>query len=108
MTFPSPSINDVIVDSRGICWMATPAGMTMYDPDNGQLEIINELNGTQGAVGGAVVEDQQKTVWLISEFIVTHVQLTKNNKNKWERLVNVTSGRPEAVIIHLSVIPSMR
>ena len=89
MTFPSPSINDVIVDSRGICWMATPAGMTMYDPDNGQLEIINELNGTQGAVGCAVVEDQQKTVWLISEFIVTHVQLTKNNKNKWE--LNMTS-----------------
>lgn len=89
MTFPSPSINDVIVDSRGICWMATPAGMTMYDPDNGQLEIINELNGTQGAVGCAVVEDQQKTIWLISEFIVTHVQLTKNNKNKWE--LNMTS-----------------
>ena len=89
MTFPSPSINDVIVDSRGICWMATPAGMTMYDPNNGQLEIINELNGTQGAVGCAVVEDQQKTVWLISEFIVTHVQLTKNNKNKWE--LNMTS-----------------
>ena len=84
LTFPSPSINDVIVDSRGICWMATPAGITMYDPNSGQLENVNELNGTQGAVGCAVVEDQQKTIWLISEFIVTHVQLAKNNKNKWE------------------------
>lgn len=84
MAFPSPSINDVIVDSRGICWMATPSGMTMYDPDNGQMEIVNELNGTQGAVGCAIVEDQQKTIWLISEFIVTHVQLAKNDRNKWE------------------------
>lgn len=87
--FPSPAINDAIMDSRGIVWMATPAGITMYDPKSGQMESVNELNGTQGAVGCSVVEDQAKTIWLISEFIVTHVKVSKDNKGKWE--LNMTS-----------------
>ena len=87
--FPSPAVNDAIMDSRGIVWMATPAGITMYDPKTGQMESVNELNGTQGAVGCSVVEDQAKTIWLISEFIVTHVKVSKDNKGKWE--LNMTS-----------------
>ena len=82
--FPSPAINDVLMDSRGIFWMATPAGMTMYDPKTGQMESINELNGTLGAVGCSVIEDQAKTIWLVSEFVVTHVKVSKNDKGKWK------------------------
>ena len=29
--FPSPSLNYMMKDSRGILWMASPAGVTMYD-----------------------------------------------------------------------------
>lgn len=87
--FLSPSVNAAIVDSRGLIWTATPAGMTMYDPKTGQMDCLNELNGTQGAVGCAVVEDQNKVIWLISEFIVTRVTLSKNNHNQWE--YNMTS-----------------
>ena len=82
--FLSPSVNAAIVDSRGLIWTATPAGMTMYDPKSGQMEWLNELNGTQGAVGCAVVEDQEKTIWLVSEYLVTHVVVSKNDRNQWE------------------------
>ena len=87
--FFSPSVNAAIVDSRGLIWTATPAGMTMYDPKTGQMDCLNELNGTQGAVGCSIVEDQNKAIWLISEFIVTRVTLSKNNHNQWE--YNMTS-----------------
>ncbi len=82
--FASPSASDVIRDSRGIYWLATPAGINMYDPKSGQFENINELNGTQGAVGCSVVEDKAHTIWLISEFIVTHIKLMKNENEKWD------------------------
>lgn len=82
--FACPSTNAVIRDSRGIYWLATPAGFNMYDPATGQLENINELNGTQGAVACSVVEGKDKTIWLISEFIVTHVKLIKNKSGIWE------------------------
>ena len=68
--FPSPSLNYTMKDSRGILWMASPAGVTMYDEASGQLESINDLNGTQGTVGCMVLEDKQHNIWLVSEFIV--------------------------------------
>ncbi len=55
----------------------------MYDSSNGQYESINELNGTTGAVGCAVVEDKQHNIWLVSELIVTRVTLTKDAQGKW-------------------------
>ena len=64
--------------------MASPAGVTMYDEASGQLESINDLNGTQGTVGCMVLEDKQHNIWLVSEFIVTRVTLTKNNQGKWD------------------------
>lgn len=73
--FPSPSLNYMMKDSRGILWMASPAGVTMYDEASGQLESINDLNGTQGTVGCMVLEDKQHNIWLVSEFIVTRVIL---------------------------------
>lgn len=82
--FPSPSLNYMMKDSRGILWMASPAGVTMYDEASGQLESINDLNGTQGTVGCMVLEDKQHNIWLVSEFIVTRVTLTKNNQGKWD------------------------
>ena len=88
-SFPSPGINHAICDSRGLFWMATPAGVTMYDPKTGQMEILNDQNGTQGAVGCSVVEDKAHTIWLVSEFIVSHVKLSKDNRGKWD--VSMTS-----------------
>ncbi len=82
--FPSPSLNYAMKDSRGILWMASPAGVTMYDESTGQMESINDLNGTQGSVGCAILEDKQHNMWLVSEFIVTRVTLVKNNEGKWD------------------------
>lgn len=81
--FPSPSINYAMKDSRGILWMASPAGIMMYDERNGQMESINELNGTQGSVGCSILEDKQHNMWLVSEFIVTRVTLSKNEDGNW-------------------------
>lgn len=81
--FPSPGINHAICDSRGLFWMATPAGVTMYDPKSGQMEIVNDLNGTQGSVGCAVVEDKDHVMWLVSEFLLTRVKVSKDNRAKW-------------------------
>lgn len=82
-SFISPSINYAMLDSRGILWIATPAGIAMYDTHSDQYEYINELNGTQGAVGCAIIEDKQHTMWLVSEFLVTRVKLEKEEGGSW-------------------------
>ena len=87
--FASPLINQALMDSRGIIWLASPAGIDMYDTTSGQFESINEINGTKGAVGCAVVEGKDHSIWLLSEFILTHVMLKKNTEGKWD--LNMTS-----------------
>lgn len=82
--FPSPSINYAMMDSRGIIWLASPAGICMYDPETTQMELLNDLNGTQGAVGCSVIEDQEHTMWIVTEFMVSHAILTKNANGKWD------------------------
>ena len=87
--FASPLVNQALMDSRGIIWLASPAGIDMYDPFSGQFESINDINGTKGAVGCAVVEGKDHSIWLLSEFILTHVKLAKNDEGKWD--LNMTS-----------------
>ena len=82
--FDSPSINYAMTDSRGILWMASPAGIMMYDSNNGQTESINELNGTLGAVGCSMLEDKQHNVWVVTEFVVTRITLTKGEDGNWD------------------------
>ena len=81
--FPSPSVNYAMMDSRGIIWMASPAGITMYDPHNDQLESVNDMNGTQGMVGCSVVEARDHSMWLVSEFLLTRVRLDKGDDGLW-------------------------
>lgn len=83
MPFDNPSFNMAFTDSRGILWVASSGGIMMYDAQSGQRENINELNGTLGAVGCAVLEDLQNNIWLVSEFIVTRVSLSKDEDGKW-------------------------
>lgn len=82
--FPSPSINDALMDSRGIIWLASPAGICMYDPKTTQMELLNDLNGTQGAVGCSVIEDREHTMWIVTEFQVSHAILRKNANGRWD------------------------
>ncbi len=81
--FPSPSINYAMMDSRGIIWMASPAGITMYDPHSDQMESVNDMNGTEGMVGCAVVEARDHSMWIVSEFLLTRVRLSKDDDGHW-------------------------
>lgn len=83
LSFLSHSINYAMIDSRGILWTATPAGIAMYDTKSGQMEYINQLNGTPGAVGCSIVEDHQHLMWLVTEYMVTRVKLSKDKNGKW-------------------------
>ena len=90
--FLSPSINYSMIDSRGLLWIATPSGIAMYDLKSNQVENINNLNGTPGAVGCSIIEDKNHTMWLVSEFVVTHVKVDKDEDGKWNlKITNYNS-----------------
>lgn len=82
--FFSPSVNAALMDSRGIIWAATASGIAMYDPANGQMQPINEINGTRGRVGCSLVEDKQGDMWLVSDHMISNVKLSKNKDGQWD------------------------
>lgn len=91
-SFISPSVNYAMLDSRGLLWIATAAGIAMYDTHSDQSESINTLNGTPGAVGCSIVEDKQHGIWLVSEFAVTHVRVDKDSEGRWSlKMTNYNS-----------------
>ena len=90
--FLSPSINYSMIDSRGLLWIATPSGIAMYDLKSNQVENINNLNGTPGAVGCSIIEDKQHNMWLVSEFVVTRVKVGKDQDGIWDlKITNYNS-----------------
>ena len=90
--FLSPSINYSMIDSRGLLWIATPSGIAMYDLKSNQVENINNLNGTPGAVGCSIIEDKQHNMWLVSEFVVTRVKVGKDQDGTWDlKITNYNS-----------------
>lgn len=90
--FISPSVNYAMLDSRDLLWVATPSGIAMYDTHSDQMESINELNGTPGSVGCAVIEDKQHHIWLVSEYGVTHVNVEKDKDGRWNlKMTNYNS-----------------
>lgn len=82
--FPTPTVNQIKMDSRGLIWSATPSGIYMYDPKTSQLANLSEIAGKQGSVGCSVVEGRDHSIWLVSEFAMSHVRVFKNEKGLWD------------------------
>ena len=71
-SFLSPSVTSIIEDSRGMIWMATPSGVTMYHPLHNQLEVVNGKSNHHGT-GCSVIEDLQHRVWVVYDHQITCV-----------------------------------
>lgn len=85
--FADPAVNMIAMDSRGIIWMATASGITMYDPKSGLLQDINALTGNQGAMGCSVIEDKQHQMWLVFDHQVSCVVVKRNAEGKWDLFI---------------------
>lgn len=85
--FPDPSINQIIEDSRGIIWAATPSGIAMYDPQNGQLETTRKILNVENKSAYAIIEDKKKHIMMAFDHEIWHVVLKKDNAGQWKFLV---------------------
>lgn len=79
----SPAINQAIMDSRGIIWLASASGGCAYAPHTRQLVGLDWMEGVLGAVACSVAEDEQGLVWLISDHGASRIQ-TRKGEEGWE------------------------
>lgn len=77
--FSVTSSNQVICDSRGLIWMCTTAGLNVYDPLTGKNYILNKDKGMFGTVTYGVAEDSSGSVWVVTEFSVSKINVKINS-----------------------------
>ena len=73
--FINSMANHILIDSRGLIWIATSSGVNVYDPQTDQLMTMRGMSCS-------LVEDLNHNVWIVSDNGLTQVRVIKN-KNGW-------------------------
>lgn len=79
---PSASSTQVIMDTRGLVWYASPSGVTVVDTESGSVYQLDEKSGLEGSTVCGLVEDLKHNVWIATEFGLAHVAVT-NKSGTW-------------------------
>ena len=71
--FINSMANHILIDSRGLIWIATSSGVNVYDPQTDQLMTMRGMSCS-------LVEDLNHNVWVVSDNGLTQVRVIKNEK----------------------------
>ena len=80
--FLSLATNQVVQDSRGIFWMASPSGISLYDPLSGLLRSISLPGELSAGVGCSIVEDRKGVIWLVYDHTIAQVRIRRGHNSK--------------------------
>ena len=76
---PASSSTQVIMDSRGLVWYASPSGLTVYNTESGNVLQLDEKNGLESSDICGVIEDRRNNMWVATEFGLAHVIVDKKD-----------------------------
>ena len=65
--------NQAVMDTRGLIWLASSSGVTIYDPKTHQTTLLNMRSGMLGSNTVAVAEDKQRTMWVVTDHGVSNI-----------------------------------
>lgn len=82
MTAVTASNTQVYMDSRGLVWYCSPAGVHVLDNSTGRVTLIDQMAGLAGNSVCAVIEDSKHNVWVTTEYGVSCILMT-SAKGHW-------------------------
>ncbi|NDV67964.1 two-component regulator propeller domain-containing protein [Dysgonomonas sp. 25] len=59
----SYSCNNMIIDSRGLYWIATDKGLNLYNPFDHSMEHLTQANGLPSDEVVSLIEDDRQNIW---------------------------------------------
>jgi len=59
----APTLNYILVDSRGLLWVATNKGINIYDPVTKRFKYITIADGLPSNAVVSLVEDEEGNIW---------------------------------------------
>ncbi|MGN0280962.1 MAG: two-component regulator propeller domain-containing protein [Prevotella sp.] len=82
MTAVTASNTQVMMDSRGLVWYCSAAGVHVFDNATGRVTLLDQESGLAGNGVCAVIEDSKHNIWVTTEYGVSYIVLT-NREGQW-------------------------
>lgn len=79
---PASSSTQVIMDTRGLVWYASPSGLTIVDTETGSVSQLDEKNGLESSEICGMIEDLNHNMWVATEFGLAYVTV-KSKDGAW-------------------------
>lgn len=79
---PSSTSTQVIMDTRGLVWYASPAGLLIVDTETGSVSQLDEKSGLESSAICGVVEDLNHNIWVATEFGLAQITV-RNKEGAW-------------------------
>jgi signal transduction histidine kinase/ligand-binding sensor domain-containing protein/DNA-binding response OmpR family regulator len=78
MGYDFENINDLYEDSRGLLWIGTRGGLSIYDKKNDVVTKLGKNDGVAFDVVNAIVEDADKNMWVATTNGITNIVVGTN------------------------------
>ena len=85
-TIRSYFANCIYQDSRGLLWIGGRQGIHIYDKQHDELIHLSTDNGISHPYIRAIVEDQNKNMWITTDHGITHIAVSNKPPDHENRL----------------------
>lgn len=86
----SNNVNTLLADSRGLIWIGTRDGMSIFNEKTGKFRTLRKENGLSDDVILHILEDNNHTIWVSTSSGLTNIHLTASNTGFALRFKNYT------------------
>lgn len=80
-------------DSRGLAWIGTTSGASVWDPKSGQAYLIDMKWGLFGSTVNGITEDSRHTMWLVTDHGISNVIVQKDDNGRFSFIVRSYNDR---------------
>ena len=87
------STSCVIEDSRGLIWQGSASGAAVYDQLTKKTRLLDMTDGLYGSSINSIIEDQEHTMWVVTDHGVSKVLPEHQEDGTWHFTVRSYNNR---------------
>ena len=83
----------VMEDSRGLIWQGSASGASVYDQRTKRVWLLDMTHGLYGSSVCSILEDQEHTMWVVTDHGVSKILPEKQEDGGWQFTVRSYNNR---------------
>ena len=89
----SSATSHAVMDSRGLIWLCSPAGVAVFDRKHNQTTLLDMKSGLHGSNAVSVTEDTRQTMWVATDHGVSNIIPQQQEDGTWTFIVRSYNDR---------------